>query len=738
MATHHEATLKEKKDTSQVVDDEAAEPPVRLFQVTVKDDKAVRLTANADRIQAFYLSPDGKRVVAIHERSLRYTFDQQVKPAVLLHDLQTARSTPIFQGQQFHIADIHWRPDSKGFFAVNQFTTHPRYLMAYVEELYEFDLARGEAAPVPLDWEKGLADGGDGLAVTPDGFIALLADGARHRAARYRRDGSAWKRQWLEGEHTRNLLAVQLSRDGQMAVYRFSTASQPPRWFRARLQEDRLDGPVPLVDLNGGLAGKRRARAEIVRWKGALGEDVEGVLLYPHDFLEGQKRPLVVLIHGGPYGSDLDDWGESWAYAPNLLCARGAFVLRPNYHGSSHYGLRFAESIAGGKYYDLPVEDIEKGIDHLVARGLVDGTRVGLTGWSNGAILTMALITRRHYRAAAAGAGGSEWVADWGTCEFGLAFDHYYLGKSPLEDPQLYRRNAPWFDFPKVRTPTLLFHGSEDRVVPTHHGWMQYRALQQLGKTEVRFLLFPGEKHSLTKLAHQRRKLTEELAWFDQHLFEKVQHPRLALKEDSPLARSLALQKAAREGRRYGIQEKGILVPETVPHGKLDLGRFEVTRAQFAQFDKGYAVESGTENYPANGITFDQARAYCAWLSKSTGNKYRLGKRSELEKLYEGASGPENTLDHWAGYAVNPEDLARLQEETRALPGKAPLLKEVGGFPEAKEAKGIYDLGGNVAEWVEDAQGRGHLLGASADTAAEDRNRRPTADYIGFRVVKER
>jgi hypothetical protein len=48
---------------------------------------------------------------------------------------------------------------------------------------------------------------------------------------------------------------------------------------------------------------------------------------------------------------------------------------------------------------------------------------------------------------------------------------------------------------------------------------MHYRAMQQLGKAEVRFLLFPGEGHGLEQLTHQRRKLREELAWFDRHLF---------------------------------------------------------------------------------------------------------------------------------------------------------------------------------------------------------------------------
>jgi dipeptidyl aminopeptidase/acylaminoacyl peptidase len=85
-----------------------------------------------------------------------------------------------------------------------------------------------------------------------------------------------------------------------------------------------------------------------------------------------------------------------------------------------------------------------------------------------------------------------------------------------------------------VRTPTLILFGSEDRTVPTQQGWMHYRALQQLGKTDVRFVLFPGEKHILKKLAHQRRKIQEELAWLDRYLFKSEASFNPSVKESSP------------------------------------------------------------------------------------------------------------------------------------------------------------------------------------------------------------
>ncbi len=446
------------------------------------------------------------------------------------------------------------------------------------------------------------------------------------------------------------------------------------------------------------------------------------------------------MIHGGPAGADFDDWDDWWMYPANLVCQRGAFVLKPNYHGSSNYGLAWLESITRGHYGDLETIDIEKGVDHLIARGLVDPARLALCGWSNGAILANRLtVETTRYRAAVAGAGNVEYVSDWAACEFGDAFDRFYLGASPLDDPLRYLVKSPFFRLDRVRTPTLILFGDDDRTVPVHQGWVQYRALQQLGKTDVRFVLFPGEKHILKKLPHQRRKVKEELAWLDRYLFGTATETNSSVKEDSPLARALRRREARRESGRYGLLVKGQLVPETVKHGELQVGRFEVTRAQFAQFDKTYSVAAGRENDPAGGITFEQAKDYCTWLSKRTGHTYRLPNEDEAEELYDGTEGEENTLDHWAGYKVNPDDAARLREKLKELGGGAPLLKEVGSFRAAGTEAAVFDLGGNVAEWVTTKDGKGVLRGGSADTPADAKAKGTEAGpaYRGFRVIRK-
>ena len=192
----------------------------------------------------------------------------------------------------------------------------------------------------------------------------------------------------------------------------------------------------------------------------------------------------------------------------------------------------------------------------------------------------------------------------------------------------------------RVRTPTLIFHGSVDNNVPTEQGWLHYRALYYLNHAPVRLVLFPGENHFPMKLTHQLRVTNEEMAWFDKYLFHINPPPNEALKDGSPLS-EIAAHPFKKSGTQYGVEMPGasgsVLAPEIVSHGALEIGRFEVTRAQFAAFDKSYKVNPGTENYPASGITFEQAKSYCEWLEQIDRQRISIANRGTGQILVRAA-----------------------------------------------------------------------------------------------------
>ncbi|MEN6310538.1 MAG: prolyl oligopeptidase family serine peptidase [Acidobacteriota bacterium] len=735
-----EQELKKKKDTTQVVDDVGHEPPVRLFKLAVKDKKISRLTDNTDFIQAWDVTPDGKRALTVHAQYLSFEWDHKILPKIFVYDLAKGERREILAGQRIPPSDVEAARDGSGFYLQAPYSSDPRFFTASITLLHFHDMASGKTVKVDLDWENGL---GGGLRATRDGFIAQLAAGARLAPARYGKNGLAWKRTPIEGAHASNLADFAAGEDGKTFVYEYTTASTPPQWYRSTLEGNKLVNPVKLTDLNPAFKDRAAARTEIVRWKGALGEDIDGLLYYPKDYKPGEKYPLFTAPHGGPAGADLDMWDESWAYAHQLICQKGAFILKPNYHGSSNYGLKFVESICCGHYYDYPIEDIQKGVDFLIGKGLVDPARIGTFGWSNGSILSIgvSIADPDRYKVVAAGAGDVEFISDWANVDFGQSFDSYYLGKSPLEDPQLYIRISPLFQMDTVKAPTIIFYGAEDRNVPTSQGWTHYRALYHLGRVPVKFCLFPGEPHSLQEYAHQARKLAEEMAWFERYFFKTEAAENEAFRKDSPLGQALRRKDIARVGTKLGVAgpAAGVIVPEAVKRGAIEIGRFEVTRAQYAAFDSSYAVAAGTDNYPASGVSFEKAKAYAAWLAKTTGQAWRLPNEDELAPLCEGLSG-ENTLDYWAGYAPNPDDAARLGKKAAELGGEAPLLREAGSFNGAgKDDEAlVFDLGGNAAEWALAKDGSGKAVGGSADRPADAKARaaQASAAYTGFRVVR--
>jgi len=743
----YEQELKKKKDDSEVVDDAGHEPPVRLYKLDVKEKKVSRLTSNSDWIGGWAVSKDGKYVAAVHAKSLHYDFDQKVPPVTILHNLTDGTEKQIFTEGRIRPFAMEWALDSSGFYAGAPFSSDPRFLTAFDVRLYHYDLASGKTVQVPLQWENEL--GGE-LQIVRDGFIVSLAAGARFEIARYaaEKNGAAitWKKTSLEGEHAKNIQSFAASEDGKSLVYQYSNASKIPQFYRAPLDGGKIGTPTQITKLSEGLVnGRAFAKSEVIHWKGSNDEEVDGILYYPANYESGKKYPLITAIHGGPTGVDMDAWDDNWAYPVNLLAQRGAFVLRPNYHGSGNYGLKWAESICCGKYYDLETPDINAGVDYVIAKGMADPDRIATLGWSNGSILSTSLITTypARYKVASVGAGDVEWISDWGNVDFGDSFDSYYFGKSPMEDPELYIKKSPIFKMDKVQAPVLIFHGTNDRNVPPAQSWSYFRVLQYYGKVPVKFVIFPGEPHGPQKLTHQMRKVSEELAWFDKYFFKTTKRESEVVKEGSPLEGALRAKNVAKVEGRFGSSfgakgKSAAIVPEVVKRGDLEIGRFEVTRAQFSEFDKTYKVAPGTENHPANGISFDQAKNYASWLSKITGQNWRVPGEEEVSAYYEKKDG-ENTLDYWASYSLNPDDAALLKKKAVELGGSAPLLKPVGSFAGQgnAEEEPIFDLGGNVAEWVLTRDGKGKVIGGSADCPADAAILcTPAPEYIGFRVVR--
>ena len=262
-------------------------------------------------------------------------------------------------------------------------------------------------------------------------------------------------------------------------------------------------------------------RQERVEWKSADRTAIEGLLVYPLDYREGTRYPLVVQLHGGPTESDKYGFGSGLLsnYVP-VLAARGYAILRPNYRGSAGYGNAFYRDIIGGRYFKNMTDDVMTGVDALVKQGLADPDRLALSGWSAGGHLANKLITMTdRFKAASSGAGVANWLSMYGQTDT-RANRTIWFGGTPWQKNApiaAYWNNSPIKDVANARTPTLFFVGENDPRVPMPQSIEMYRALKSLD-VPTHLYAAPRESHQWLEIRHLLFKANAELEWFEKYV----------------------------------------------------------------------------------------------------------------------------------------------------------------------------------------------------------------------------
>ncbi|WP_431158729.1 S9 family peptidase [Winogradskyella poriferorum] len=739
--TLYETKLEEKKDNVVVVEDTLHWKPNHVYAYNLKDKSNIRLTNNEKPLSGYQISRDGKWLIYGEQRNISYASDAQHDPYQYLKNLETGETKRILSNFGYPTYGFRFTEDNEGFYFSSEYGSNPEYNGSGINELYYFDLGNMSFTKVNLDWDLGHAGG---YQVVNNDVLVSLANRATRRLAYYKKNGSKWTRKKIDlGEKNDHVSIGAVSMDGSKVVYNYSTASRLPSYHIADLKENKFSNESALIQLNKNLSKKSITKSEVMVWKGYKNEEVTGILYYPENYEEGKRYPLMLSIHGGPASQDLDSWSERWSTYPNLLAQRDMFVLKPNYHGSANHGLSYVESIKEN-YYEPELEDIIKGIEVLHEEGKIDKSKLGTMGWSNGAIITTMLTVRYPdlFKVAAPGAGDVNWTSDYGTCRFGVSFDQHYFGGAPWDDVngKSYNENyilkSPLFEIEKIKTPTIIFHGSADRAVPRDQGWEYYRGLQQVGKAPVRFLWFPGQPHGLGKITHQLRKMKEEITWIETYLLNKPNTTNEAFKKGSPLEHIIKLQDVKKTDGLYGEIINGKLIPETVSVGKdsIAIGRFEITNAQYKSFKEDHKYDASHANYPVI-VSLEEAQNYLAWLSNLTGDKYRLPNQKEGQSFHKTArkvAKNENTLNYWAGYDLIKSDFEKLKSKLATHDPN--LIKEVGSFKASKIGEAlVYDLGGNVAEYFQNG-----IFGYSAyDHADQNSEDMVKSNYVGIRVIRE-
>ena len=234
--------------------------------------------------------------------------------------------------------------------------------------------------------------------------------------------------------------------------------------------------------------------------------------------------PTLILPHGGPWSRD------HWGYNPlaQFWANRGYAVLQPNFRASTGYGKKFLD--AGNlQWGDRMQDDITWGVKDLIAKGIADPKRVGITGGSYGGYATLAGVafTPDLYAAAVDIVGPSNLITLLNAIppywEASRATFKKRLGDSSTpEGKALMLRQSPINSADKIRTALLVAQGANDPRVNRAEAEQIVIALRDRG-FPVEYILAPDEGHGFRRPVNSMALYLASEKFFADHLGGRCQ-----------------------------------------------------------------------------------------------------------------------------------------------------------------------------------------------------------------------
>jgi dipeptidyl aminopeptidase/acylaminoacyl peptidase len=256
------------------------------------------------------------------------------------------------------------------------------------------------------------------------------------------------------------------------------------------------------------------------RFTATDGQEVEGVLILPVGGVPEGGAPTIMNVHGGPEAHDSNGWQTAYSKPGQVAAGQGYAVFLPNYRGSTGYGTAFSKQHQGN-YTDPEFRDLVDAKKALVAEGITDNDRTGVTGGSYGGYASAwsATYNSAEFAAAVMFVGISNQVSKFGTGDIPFEMYNVHSLKWPWDDWQAMMEVSPVYHVDKADTPILIMHGEEDTRVDPGQSLELYRSLKiRKPDLPVRMVFYPGEGHGNRKAAARYDYNLRMMEWFDTYL----------------------------------------------------------------------------------------------------------------------------------------------------------------------------------------------------------------------------
>jgi dipeptidyl aminopeptidase/acylaminoacyl peptidase len=428
-----------------------------IYRVSVDDGALTQLTHVPGPAGDPVASPDGRRIAYVGFVDAKKPYQDS---RVYLIDADGGAPRSLTDGLDRPVHSVRWAPDGKGLFI--EYSDH----------------AATKVARLGLD--GAVRD-----------IVAGLAPGGG-----------------LDRPYTGGAFSV--SKAGVVAFTQ-GDATHP-----ADLAVTTPTGARRLTDLNADLL-HGKALGRLTALPAASSHDglaIDAWRIDPPNYDPARKYPMILEIHGGPYGA----YGPLWSSDDQLYAAAGYVVVYANPRGSTGYGQAFADGIAHN-YPGWDFDDLMSVVDAAIARGGVDANNLYVTGGSGGGLMTAWIVgTTDRFRAAAAQKPVINWVSETLTTDGYDFMGPYWLGATPWDDPDIYWKHSPLSRVGHVKTPTLVMVGEEDHRTPPSEAEQFYAGLQ-LRAVPTALIRIPGASHEAyaERPSQNTAEVSAILAWFDKY-----------------------------------------------------------------------------------------------------------------------------------------------------------------------------------------------------------------------------
>lgn len=262
----------------------------------------------------------------------------------------------------------------------------------------------------------------------------------------------------------------------------------------------------------------RQIKKRLVKYKRADGLDLSFTLYTPPGYKEGTRVPTILYAYPLDY-ADASKAGQVTGSENTFTRLRSyKLLLMAGYAiiDQAAFPVVGDPKKAYDNYMDQLVADAKAAVNEAVRLGVADPERIGVTGHSHGALMTVNLLAHSNLFKAGAATSGSY---NKTLTPFGFQSER----RSVWEAPEVYQKVSPFFYADKLKTPLLIIHGADDAnpgTTPMQANFL-YEALRGNGGT-TRLVMLPHEPHWYTARESNEQEIYEMLNWFDKYVKNAV------------------------------------------------------------------------------------------------------------------------------------------------------------------------------------------------------------------------